>query len=311
MLRPRTIGPFDPDGPRGRKQRWDTLSTIIQRPRIGCRMGRHVDQESSDARGRTTDGVKAEPAQQESARRSLNAKRHYHLRLRIRIDALVKKHTLSGECKKKMHFGISPPAPGADLWGLVVTGAGYCRSLPGQSYPPERHPRRSHVSMGSRPGSSLVFQILGLLEGRGELESSTRPTQRLIADSAFLIAPGQWPPLSSRPQRRDGSRLGSNSRAWYRTLWPARANWGKLWVVRNGVGASGLWVAIDAVLQRVRNALPGVNPGLSSLALEALKNRMEPRLSFHPHRAGRHRGAHRRRGNPQSGLPNRRRSSPP
>lgn len=41
-------------------------------------------------------------------------------------------------------------------------------------------------------------------------------------------------------------------------------------VVRTGASAAGLWVSMDAVLQRVQSALPGVDPSLAALALEAL-----------------------------------------
>jgi AraC-like DNA-binding protein len=161
-----------------------------------------------------------------------------------------------------------PPAPGAELWGLVVTGAGYCRSLPGQAYPPERHPD-DHMYEWDRGRVLPCFQILGLLEGSGELESSTRPPQRLVADSAFLIAPGQWHRF--RPNPKTGwIEIWIEFQGLVPNALSGAGQLGEALVVRTGVGSSGLWVAMDAVLQRVRNALPGVNPSLATLALEAL-----------------------------------------
>lgn len=168
----------------------------------------------------------------------------------------------------KNAFRYLPPAPGAEPWGLVVTGAGFCRSLPGEPYPPERHPA-DHMYEWDRGRVLPCFQILGLLEGRGELESSTQPPQMLVADSAFLIAPGQWHRF--RPDPRTGwTEIWIEFQGLIPNALAGTGQLGEALVVRTGADAARLWEAMDAVLQRVRSALPGVNPSLSALAMEAL-----------------------------------------
>ncbi len=165
-------------------------------------------------------------------------------------------------------FRYLPPSPGAEPWGLVVTGAGYCRSLPGCAYPPERHPA-DHMYEWDRGRVLPCFQILGLLYGRGELESSARPPQTLVADSAFLIAPGQWHRF--RPDPKTGwTEIWIEFQGLVPNALSGAGQLGEALVVRSGASAAGFWAAMDAVLQRVRSALPGVNPTLSALALEAL-----------------------------------------
>jgi AraC-like DNA-binding protein len=90
-----------------------------------------------------------------------------------------------------------------------------------------------------------------------------------VADSAFLNVPGQWHRFCPDPKT-------GWTETWieFQGLVPnALCDAGQLGgalVVRVGVEAVGLWVAMDSVLQRVHSTLPGVNPTLSALALEAL-----------------------------------------
>jgi AraC-like DNA-binding protein len=114
-----------------------------------------------------------------------------------------------------------------------------------------------------------VFQILGLLEGRGELESNTQPPQRLVEDSAFLIKPGQWHRF--RPDPKTGwTEIWIEFQGLVANALSGAGELGEGMVVRAGASAAGLWAAMDAVLQRVCSTLPGVDPTLAALAMEAL-----------------------------------------
>jgi AraC-like DNA-binding protein len=169
---------------------------------------------------------------------------------------------------QKNSFRYLPPAPGAELWGMTITGAGFCKCLPAAAYPPERHPA-DHMYEWQQGRVLPVFQILGIIEGCGELESSNQPAQRLVADSAILIKPGQW--HRYRPDPATGwteiwiEFLGSVPKA----LGEA-GQLGEGLIVTTGATNAGLWGALDGVLQRVRSSLPGVAPELSALGMEAL-----------------------------------------
>lgn len=169
---------------------------------------------------------------------------------------------------QKNTFRYLPPAPGAEAWGLVVTGAGFCKSLPGASYPPDRHPA-DHMYEWEHGRVLPVFQILGLLSGRGELETNTRPPQRLVADSAFLIKPGQWHRF--RPDPAIGwTEMWIEFQGLVPNALSGAGQLGEGMVALTGAGEAGLWKAMDAVLQRVCSALPGVDPALTALGMEAL-----------------------------------------
>lgn len=169
---------------------------------------------------------------------------------------------------QKNIFRTLPPAPGAEPWGLVVTGAGYCKSHPGDTYPPDRYSADRMYEWDS--GRVLpVFQIVGLLQGRGELESNIAPPQWLVADSAFLIAPGQWHRF--RPDLKIGwTEIWIEFQGLVPTSLSSAGQLGRALVVRTGAEAAGLWEAMDAVLQRVCCALPGINPSLTAMAMEAI-----------------------------------------
>src|SRR5665213_2542031 len=172
------------------------------------------------------------------------------------------------ELMEKAGFRYLPPAPGGETWGLIVIGAGFCKHPPGKPYPPERHPA-DHMFDWAHGRVLGAFQILGLLEGRGELESNSQPPQRLMADSAFLITPGQWHRF--RPVSKTGwTEIWIEFQGLVPNALSGAGSLGNGMVVRAGAEAAGLWVAMDAVLQRVRSALPGVNPTLSAMGLEAL-----------------------------------------
>ena len=169
---------------------------------------------------------------------------------------------------QKNIFRYLPPAPGAETWGLVVTGAGFFKSLAHNPYPPEGHPA-DHMFVWEQGRVLPVFQILGLLQGRGELESNTQPPQRLVEDSAFLIKPGQWHRF--RPDPRTGwTEIWIEFQGLVPNALSGAGLLGEGMVLRTGAGVAGLWEAMDAVLQRVRSALPGVDPSLTALAMEAL-----------------------------------------
>jgi AraC-like DNA-binding protein len=165
-------------------------------------------------------------------------------------------------------FRYLPPAPGAETWGVVVTGGGFCKSLAHSRYPPDRHPA-DHTFTWEQGRVLPVFQILGLLEGSGELESNTQPPQRLVQDSAFLIKPGQWHRF--RPNPKTGwTEIWIEFQGLVPNALSGTGQLGEGMVVKIGAGTAGLWGAMDAVLQRVYSALPGVDPNLAALALEAL-----------------------------------------
>lgn len=165
-------------------------------------------------------------------------------------------------------FRYLPPAPGAETWGLVVTGAGFCRTLAGSPYPPQVHPA-DHTFTWEQGRVLPVFQILGLLKGRGEVESNTQPPQRLLQDSAFLIKPGQWHRF--RPDPKTGwTEIWIEFQGLVPNALSGAGQLGEGMVVWTGANAAGLWTAMDAVLQRVRSALPGVDPSLAALGMEAL-----------------------------------------
>jgi len=169
---------------------------------------------------------------------------------------------------QKNFFRYLPPGRGAETWGLVVTGAGFCESLPRGPYPPERHPA-DHMFTWKQGRVLPVFQILGLLQGSGELESSTHPPQRLLQDSAFLIKPGEWHRF--RPDPKTGwTEIWIEFQGLVPNALSGGGQLGEGMVAQAGATAAGLWVAMDAVLQRVRSSLPGADPSLAALAMEAL-----------------------------------------
>lgn len=169
---------------------------------------------------------------------------------------------------QKNFWRYLPPAPGAETWGLVVTGAGFFKSLAHDPYPPSGHPS-DHMFVWEQGRVLPVFQILGLLQGRGELESNTHSPQRLVEDSAFLITPGQWHRF--RPDPKTGwTEIWIEFQGLVPNALSGAGLLGEGMVVRTGCDDAGLWKAMDAVLQRVRSALPGVDPNLTALAMEAL-----------------------------------------
>ena len=169
---------------------------------------------------------------------------------------------------QKNTFRYLPPAPGAEAWGLVVTGAGFCKSLPGENYPPERHPA-DHMYEWERGRVLPAFQILGLLQGRGELESNNHPPQPLVANSAFLIKPGQWHRF--RPDPAIGwTEIWIELQGLVPNALSGAGQLGEGMTVLTDAKEAGLWNAMDAILQRVRSALPGVDPALTALGMEAL-----------------------------------------
>jgi AraC-like DNA-binding protein len=168
----------------------------------------------------------------------------------------------------KKNFRYLPPAPGAETWGMVVTGAGFFKTPPGSPYPPDRHPD-DHRFEWEHGRVLSVFQILCIHAGRGELESNTQPPQKLVADSAFLLKPGQWHRF--RPDPKTG---WTESWIEFQGLVPnslsGAGQLGEGMVVRKGAQSVGLCDIVQAVFERVCHVLPGIDPKLTALAMEAL-----------------------------------------
>ena len=169
---------------------------------------------------------------------------------------------------QKKTFRYLPPAPGAETWGLVVTGAGFFKTPPGSPYPPDRHPD-DHMFDWEHGRVLPVFQIFCIHSGRGELQSHSQPPQKLVADSAFILKPGQWHRF--RPDPKTG---WTESWIEFQGLVPnALSGAGQLgegMVVRTDAKELGLCDAIHAVFERVCHVLPGVDPKLTALAMGAL-----------------------------------------
>lgn len=169
---------------------------------------------------------------------------------------------------EKRAFRYLPPAPGAENWGLVVTGAGFFKTPAKSPYPPERHPD-DHMYQWEYGRVLPVFQILCIHEGHGELESHIQPPQKLMADSAFLIKPGEWHRFRPDP-------VTGWTESWIEFqggIPHALSDSGQLGdglIARNGAKSADLPEAIHAVYQRVCHVLPGIDPKLTALGLEVL-----------------------------------------
>ena len=101
------------------------------------------------------------------------------------------------------------------------------------------------------------------------MESNSQPPQKLVADSAFLLKPGQWHRF--RPDPKTG---WTESWIEFQGLVPnalsGTGQLGESMIVRTGAKSAGLCEAIHSVFERVCHVLPGVDPKLTALAMDAL-----------------------------------------
>lgn len=169
---------------------------------------------------------------------------------------------------KKRNFRYLPVSPGAEKWGLVVTGAGRACALPGSAYPPDAHPE-GHMFDWRHGRTLAAYQIVCLHEGGGELESRRHPPQTVKAGEAFLLAPGEW--HRYRPNAATGW-----TESWIEFQGAvaddllASGQLGKAMVARPGAIEVQLPEAMDAIFDRVIHALPAIDPEASALAMRAL-----------------------------------------
>jgi AraC-like DNA-binding protein len=88
-------------------------------------------------------------------------------------------------------FRYLAATPEADGWGAVVTGGGRFTALPRRPYPPPGHP--SDHSFTWESGRVLgAFQMVYLVEGRGEFEARATGRVAVSAGTALLLFPGTW-----------------------------------------------------------------------------------------------------------------------
>jgi AraC-like DNA-binding protein len=92
-------------------------------------------------------------------------------------------------CENFYHY--LPVSDLAMQWGSYLTGAGFCKMAPGESYPPREHP--SLYDFEWKQGRTLPeFQTLLITEGRGEFESRETGLVPIEPGSIFVLFPGVW-----------------------------------------------------------------------------------------------------------------------
>lgn len=78
-----------------------------------------------------------------------------------------------------------------EQWGIYAISTGYQRSLPGESYPPDRHPE-DHMFSWNTGRILPSFQLLYVSEGTGVFEAQGYGVQELKAGDFFIVFPGIW-----------------------------------------------------------------------------------------------------------------------
>ena len=76
------------------------------------------------------------------------------------------------------------------MWTFHVSAIGHARILPGEPYPPPRHPE-GRAFTWERGRVLSAFQLVAISQGRGRLESRSGGSI-LSAGSVFLLPPGYW-----------------------------------------------------------------------------------------------------------------------
>jgi AraC-like DNA-binding protein len=92
----------------------------------------------------------------------------------------------------KNYFVYLPDDRAETAWECTATAAGYTRVLPGNDYPPQRHPMDHHFTWSK--GRILdAYQIVFITEGTGWFESGRARRKYCVeAGTVFLLFPRVW-----------------------------------------------------------------------------------------------------------------------
>lgn len=106
-------------------------------------------------------------------------------------------HTLKGMIKdysastSRSFFRYLPISNRMREWGFAVTNAGHSIIVPGDSYPPIRHPSHHHFTWESgRILNSTAF--IYITHGEGVFESGTVESATVTAGQVLILFPGLW-----------------------------------------------------------------------------------------------------------------------
>lgn len=90
------------------------------------------------------------------------------------------------------YFAYLPKQPALAKWGCAMTGLGYTRVRPGQSYPLLAHPVDHHFEW-KRGRVLSTYQIVLITEGGGIFETKGAKRQtRVAAGNVIILQPGRW-----------------------------------------------------------------------------------------------------------------------
>lgn len=98
----------------------------------------------------------------------------------------------------KTYFEYLPAGPLEAAWTFHVSAVGHSAILPGQPYPPARHPE-DHAFTWERGRILSALQVVAICQGRGLIEWKTG-RQQIEAGDVFLLLPGIWHRYRPDPQ---------------------------------------------------------------------------------------------------------------
>lgn len=78
-----------------------------------------------------------------------------------------------------------------ERWGLMVSTVGFQSVKPGEQYPPALH-NREYMFRPERGRVLQEYQLVYIVEGEGELETSSSGRHAVRAGDMFLLFPGEW-----------------------------------------------------------------------------------------------------------------------
>lgn len=102
------------------------------------------------------------------------------------------------ESKKTEHFKYLQASPRDNVWGLIVTTAGFQHVRPGETYPLSSHPDGYNFPENKRRVLN-EYQLVYITRGSGYFESASCSKTRIEAGTMFMLFPGEWHTFAPDP----------------------------------------------------------------------------------------------------------------